>query len=374
MTIELFALHHYKTITAVYIVLFILGFLVNSFVIAVFIGTRSLRQQSGNYILLSLTISDWMMATLGSSLGIYANAKYWWTLDPAYCQYFGFISSLGGYTCMIHITALAGEKLFTLKLSTTQEITKAKMLILVICLWLFSFVWALFPLIGWSYYAPEPGYAGCSIAWYSDKPADKAFIVCLFIVFFFFPISFATFCFAIIYFEVRKLARNAVQRWGTTSGPTQQTLRAKAKTIRMSLIMVLAFMFAWTPYAVVALYSSFVANDLSPTAATIPAMFAKSSTFYNPIIYFFMYTKFRNAAKKMVIRRNVVAPGSGSGSTAASQNGSFMTSFPRPAQFLERLSAINKSTNSGDDASEQKTSKTDTKEMKVLEFPTPGNV
>lgn len=380
MAVELFALHHYKTITAIYAIIFVLGFLINSFVITVFVASRSLRQQSGNYLLLSLTISDWTMGTLASSVGIYANAKHWWTLHPAYCQYFGFMSSMAGYCSMVHITALAGEKLFTLKLSTSQELNKAKMLIILASLWLFSFLWALFPLIGWSSYTPEPGYAGCSIDWYSNKMADKAFIVCLFVFFFFLPICFVVVCFTIIYFAVKKLADNAVQRWGTVSGPTQQTLRAKAKTIRMSLVMVLAFIFAWTPYAAVTLYSSFVAHDVSPTVAVIPAMFAKTSTLYNPIIYFFMYTKFRTAAKKMIMRRNVVAPGSASGSTGGvSQNGSFMTSFPRPAQFLQRLSMRNASTKSQSKSSQNSTvdcptgqTTDDQKELKRLEFPVPG--
>lgn len=342
MDVALFELHHYKTIAILYAVNFALGFIANSFVLVVFFASPSLRKQSGNYLLISMTFCDWFMATFASSVGIYANSKFWWTLHPAYCDYFGFVSSWGGLASMIHITALAGEKFFTLKFAVSEEISKAKMLLVVASVWLFAFLWALFPLVGWSAYAPEPGYAGCSIEWYSQKASDKAYIVCLFIFFFFIPICFVSFCFGTIYIEVKKLATNAIQRWGVSTIPTQQTLKAKAKTIRMSLIMVLAFLFAWTPYAVVALYSSFFSNDISPTASTIPSMFAKSSNFYNPIIYFFMYTKFRVAAKKLISKRSsAISPGSGSDSTAQSQNGSFLTSFPRPRQFLDRLSARN---------------------------------
>lgn len=346
MSVELFELHHYKTISAVYSIIFVLGFICNTIVIIVFLGTRSLRQNSANYLLVSMTASDWMMAALSSSVGAYANSKYWWNLHPGFCQYFGFISSMVGYSSMVHITALAVEKWFTLKMARNEEIGKGKMLAIVASLWFFAFLWALFPLVGWSFYAPEPGYAGCSVAWYANTAANNAFIICLFIFFFFIPICVVIFCFSSIYLEVRKLAIGAVQRWGQSSGSTQETVRAKAKTIRMSLVMVLAFIIAWAPYAVVSLHSSFIANDLPPALTTLPAMFAKLSTFYNPIIYFFMYTKFRNAAKRMFIKKSIWPQQTTGSATSQSQNGSFMTSFPRPAQFFERMSSRHKSAQS----------------------------
>lgn len=335
--IPTFELHHYKAITAIYATIFVLGFLCNTFVLVVFLATSTLRNSSNNFLLISMTFADWTMAVLSSSVGAYANSKYWWTLGSGVCQYFGFISSLAGYSSMGHITALAVEKWYTLKMARSGEISKQTMLVVVALLWIFSFLWALFPLVGWSSYAPEPGYAGCSIAWYSNTTSNKSFIICLFVFFFFVPMCVTIFCFGSIYLEVRKLAINATQRWGSSSGSTQQTIQAKVKTIRMSLAMVLAFLVAWTPYAVVSLHSSFIANDLPPAFTTLPAMFAKLSTFYNPIIYFFMYTRFRNAAKRLLIKKRIFPTGEDS-STLQSNNGSFMTSFPNPARFFQRMS------------------------------------
>ncbi|EDO27604.1 predicted protein, partial [Nematostella vectensis] len=73
------------------------------------------------------------------------------------------------------------------------------------------------------------------------------------------------------------------------SDSTQQTLAAERKTAWMSFIMVLAFLFAWVPYAVVSLYASFGGVTTIPKLmSTLPAMLAKTSACYNPIIYFFM--------------------------------------------------------------------------------------
>lgn len=329
MKMELFEVRHYQTIAVVYCVILLPSFILNTSVIVIFFSNQSLLTSS-NILLLSMAISDWLMAVLANTVGAYANASYWWTLDGAFCQYFGFVSSLCGLTSMVHLTALSVERWMTVKMAMTEEPSKRKMMLIIAGLWLFTFMWCLFPLIGWSSYGPEPGFAGCSITWYSTKPSDKAYIMCLFIVFFFLPIIVITFCYTSVYIEVRKMTKDAVGRWGQNALPTQQTMHAQRKTIRMSVVMVLAYLIAWTPYAVVSLYSSFIASDITPLLSVMPAFFAKLSSCYNPIIYFFMYSKFRKAAKKL-FTRHVVAPDSTSGQGGSK---SFVTSFPRAIHFM----------------------------------------
>ncbi|KAF5902115.1 opsin-VA-like isoform X2, partial [Clarias magur] len=58
---------------------------------------------------------------------------------------------------------------------------------------------------------------------------------------------------------------------------------------RMVVVMIIAFMVAWTPYA---LFSVIVTIHptiyLDPILAAVPAFFAKTAAVYNPIIYVFM--------------------------------------------------------------------------------------
>lgn len=57
----------------------------------------------------------------------------------------------------------------------------------------------------------------------------------------------------------------------------------------MIVVMVLAFLVTWLPYAALAL-AVMIDSSLyvDPVIATIPVYFAKSSTVFNPIIYIFM--------------------------------------------------------------------------------------
>lgn len=58
---------------------------------------------------------------------------------------------------------------------------------------------------------------------------------------------------------------------------------------RMVIIMVIAFLICWVPYASVAFYIfTNQGSDFGPIFMTIPAFFAKSSAIYNPVIYIVM--------------------------------------------------------------------------------------
>jgi c-opsin len=68
--------------------------------------------------------------------------------------------------------------------------------------------------------------------------------------------------------------------------------KAENRITFMIAIMIVAFIVAWTPYAVFALIEQFGSPDIiSPGMAVLPALIAKSSICYNPIIYVGMNTQ-----------------------------------------------------------------------------------
>lgn len=73
----------------------------------------------------------------------------------------------------------------------------------------------------------------------------------------------------------------------------------------MVILMVLGFMLAWTPYAVVAFWIfTNKGADFSATLMSVPAFFSKSSSLYNPIIYVLMNKQVRCP----VLRRGSLCP------------------------------------------------------------------
>ncbi|KAI9530631.1 hypothetical protein NQZ68_000121 [Dissostichus eleginoides] len=71
---------------------------------------------------------------------------------------------------------------------------------------------------------------------------------------------------------------------------------------RMIVVMVLAFLVTWLPYAGMALAVIMDSSlYINPIIATIPVYLAKSSTVYNPMIYIFMNRQFRGYAVPTIL-------------------------------------------------------------------------
>lgn len=65
--------------------------------------------------------------------------------------------------------------------------------------------------------------------------------------------------------------------------------KPERQVTRMVVVMIVAFMVGWTPYAAFSiLVTAYPTIELDPRLAAIPAFFSKTATVYNPIIYVFM--------------------------------------------------------------------------------------
>ncbi|KAI8503533.1 hypothetical protein Bbelb_185040 [Branchiostoma belcheri] len=182
--------------------------------------------------------------------------------------------------------------------------------------WLYSLLWTVPPLVGWSSYTyelfgkssrvrkttpylPHSGQidgTSCSIKWTVEDTSEMVYVIgsCLFcylvhlllLVFF--------------YYKIAKRMRKLNLRGhtpirppaaGGTSSPAAGCSRKLEPlwldhhlSYSMFFLMVILFMVAWTPYTVSSFWSTLV-NEIPLWAATYPTMFAKSSCVFNPLIY-----------------------------------------------------------------------------------------
>lgn len=75
---------------------------------------------------------------------------------------------------------------------------------------------------------------------------------------------------------------NSQGRLGNARKPERQVTR-------MVVVMIVAFMVAWTPYAVFSVVvTAHPGIHLDPRLAAVPAFFSKTAAVYNPVIYVFM--------------------------------------------------------------------------------------
>ena len=77
-------------------------------------------------------------------------------------------------------------------------------------------------------------------------------------------------------------------------------LKTDVKVARVSATVVLLFCMSWVPYALVGLIGVLGRGDLiTPLASLIPAMFAKVSVVYNPLVYAMSMNRFRYRMREL---------------------------------------------------------------------------
>ena len=298
----------YHGIAFIYALIAATAFVLNSLVIFTFFKDHSLHLPT-NFLVLSISVADWLMAVVAYPIGVAANASQAWSLGRTSCVFYAFVTTTLGFGAMLHHTAIAVERYLAVTRPYTVDISNKAMISVISALWGFSLLWSVFPLFGWSAYVPEGGNTACSIRWQSSDATNASYVYAIFVLFFFVPITINITVYTLMYRSVRWMSVNAVKVWGENAAPTLEIVMAKAKVAKTSAIMVTGFLIGWTPYAVVSLYAaSGHAENISPLLSSVPAMFAKTTTSYNPIIYFFMYDRFKVSLKtslRSVFGRNV---------------------------------------------------------------------
>ncbi|KAG7455187.1 hypothetical protein MATL_G00253900 [Megalops atlanticus] len=164
--------------------------------------------------------------------------------------------------------------------------------LLIACAWAYALVFACSPLARWGVYGPEPYGTACCIDWRSSNTQSvaKSYTVVLFVCCYLLPCGVIVASYAQILAAVRR-SRRAVKQHVS---PQSKLSNFQAIIVKLSVAVCIGFFAAWSPYAVVSMWAAFGhIENIPPLAFALPAMFAKSSTLYNPIIYLMLRPYFR---------------------------------------------------------------------------------
>lgn len=87
-----------------------------------------------------------------------------------------------------------------------------------------------------------------------------------------------------------------------------QQLRREIRVARMIFLIVAAFVLAWLPYALVTLFAQFapvawLPRYVTPFTTSLPALFAKLSSVYNPLLYTLTNSECRAYYKRLLVKK-----------------------------------------------------------------------
>ncbi len=161
--------------------------------------------------------------------------------------------------------------------------------------WSFALFWAVCPLAGWSSYELEKGNLRCAINWAGSTSLDMSYIAFLMVFCYVIPLTVMSICFGLVKRELHRMRERVSNMTSVESGPALENIRAEKKHVKLAFVMTSSFIVSWTPYCIISFISTYFKSDIHISAAvsTSAAVLAKMSTMLNPIIYSFLYSRFR---------------------------------------------------------------------------------
>ncbi|XP_072897961.1 visual pigment-like receptor peropsin isoform X1 [Hemitrygon akajei] len=277
---SVFSQMEHNIVAAYLIMAGILSLLSNVVVLIMFVKFKEFRTAT-NAVIANLAFTDIGVSAIGYPMSAASDLHGSWKFGYSGCQAYAALNIFFGMTSIGLLTVVAVDRYLTVsKPELGRKMTAATYSALILVAWVNGLFWALMPVLGWANYAPDPTGATCTINWRNNDSLFVSYTMTVFAANFVVPLSIMFFC----YYNVSKTMKQFAQH----SGLENITLdwSEQLDVTKMSVVMIVMFLVAWSPYSVVCLWSSFGNPKLIPPAmAIIAPLFAKSSTFYNPCIY-----------------------------------------------------------------------------------------
>ncbi|XP_023697691.1 vertebrate ancient long opsin a [Paramormyrops kingsleyae] len=247
---------------------------------------KQLRQPL-NYIIVNLSVADFLVSLIGGTLSFLTNANGYFFLGKSACVVEGFAVTFFGIVALWSLAVLAFERFFVICRPLGNVRLRGRHATLgLLFVWTFSFIWTIPPVLGWSSYTVSKIGTTCEPNWYSGDYSDHTYIIAFFTTCFIMPLGVIFVSYGKLMRKLRKVS-NAHGRLGNARKPDRQVTR-------MVVVMIVAFMVGWTPYAAFSIVVTACPTlHLDPRLAAVPAFFAKTAAVYNPVIYIFMNKQFR---------------------------------------------------------------------------------
>lgn len=113
---------------------------------------------------------------------------------------------IAGIVSLISLAVLSYERYSTLTLCNKRSDDYRKALLAVGGSWVYSLLWTVPPLLGWSSYGIEGAGTSCSVRWSSETAESTSYIICLFIFCLVIPVMVMMYCYGRLLYAVKQVS------------------------------------------------------------------------------------------------------------------------------------------------------------------------
>ncbi|KAF7690339.1 opsin-5-like isoform X1 [Silurus meridionalis] len=258
---------------------------------------RSSQMKPPELLSVNLAVTDLGAAVSMYPLSIASSWNHYWIGGDTTCIYYGWMGFFFGVASIATLTVMAVVR-FTVSMklhSHMEKITKRTVQVMLALTWLYALLWAVFPLIGWGAYGPEPFGLSCTLAWAEMKEHSPSFVISMFAMNLAIPAVIIVFCYFGItlrlYFYYNSKENISIM---------QNKVKLQRRLMLIAVLISAGFIGCWTPYGIVSLWSIYSNSSITPHVSMLPCLFAKTSTVYNPLIYYIFSKSFKQEVKQLL--------------------------------------------------------------------------
>ncbi|KAF2358184.1 G protein-coupled receptor rhodopsin-like [Trinorchestia longiramus] len=287
-----------------YSILFPMAAVGNLMVLNALFNSRRCKSRI-NLMILNLSLADMIVTFVFLPIEMIWHITIQWPFGEIGCKIHKFFSAFGFYTSSMILVCISLDRYFAvlhpLKVNDAQRRGK----IMLFFAWIISAYISLPQTIMFSVQSHpyRPSFIQCvSFGFFEGMPSAKMLytVLCIFFLYFL-PLAIILIAYTRIIMEISKKSKETQDELSSKAPPHQQCARlhlrrsnvsslerARTRTLRMTFIIVIAFIWCWTPYALGTLWnfidkSSF--ENMNKPLQDVIFLLAVSNSVVNPLVY-----------------------------------------------------------------------------------------
>ncbi|XP_055602011.1 neuropeptide SIFamide receptor-like [Uranotaenia lowii] len=303
---------HSSTMTAVYcvayFVVFIVGLIGNSFVIAVVFRAPRMRTVT-NFFIVNLAVADVLVIVFCLPATLMSNIFVPWMLGWLMCKTVPYIQGVSVAASVYSLIAVSLDRFLAIWWPLKLQITKRRARFMIVCIWIIALAstipWALFfelvPI-----FPDAPEIKLCVEVWPPGTDGALYFLLANLVACYLLPMTLITICYILIWIKVW---RRSIPGDSKDAQMDRMQQKSKIKVVKMLVVVVILFVLSWLPLYVIfariklggALESS--EEELLQIATPIAQWLGASNSCINPILYAFFNKKYRKGFAAIIRSR-----------------------------------------------------------------------